>query len=100
MARTTLNIDSDVHKSTRDVKDEYDDSWTDVLRFYREHRSELSLSDGDTTEREQTIDVEDAQVLSRVLEERLAPWFEDTQDAVKEATDAAQSNGRTLEELR
>jgi len=44
--------------------------------------------------------VEDAQVLSRVLEERLAPWFEDTQDAVKEATDAAQSNGQKLEELR
>jgi hypothetical protein len=45
--RTTLNIDGDVHRKTRDVKDTFGESWTDVLRFYARHRSEVSLSDDD-----------------------------------------------------
>jgi hypothetical protein len=43
--RTTLNIATDEHRATRDVKDEYGESWTDVLRFYREHRGGVSVSD-------------------------------------------------------
>jgi len=43
--RTTINIGKEEHRATRDVKADYGDSWTDVLRFYREHRSELSVSD-------------------------------------------------------
>jgi hypothetical protein len=45
--RTTLNVDGGEHKAARDVKDEHGDSWTDVLRFYREHRPQVSLN-GDT----------------------------------------------------
>jgi len=43
--RTTLNIDKEEHKATREVKEEFDESWTDVLQFYREHRHELSIPD-------------------------------------------------------
>jgi len=41
--RTTLNVATDEHRATREVKDEYQDSWTDVLRFYREHRPGVSV---------------------------------------------------------
>jgi len=46
MSRTTINVPQEVHKDARDVKDEFDESWTEVLRFYADHRAELSLSDG------------------------------------------------------
>lgn len=45
--RTTLNVDRDEHRATREVKREYGESWTDVLRFYREHRAEVSVGDPD-----------------------------------------------------
>jgi len=90
-----LNIKADTKERLMSHKDHPRDTQDDVVNQVLD-RAEGKESDT----REQTIDVEDAQVLSRVLEERLAPWFEDTQDAVKEATDAAQSNGRKLEELR
>ena len=45
MSRTTINIPQEVHKDARDVKDEFDESWTEVLRFYADHRAELSLAD-------------------------------------------------------
>ena len=46
MSRTTINVPQEVHKDARDVKKEFDESWTEVLRFYADHRAELSLSDG------------------------------------------------------
>lgn len=41
--RTSINIAQDEHKATRDVKNEYGESWTDVLRFYREHRPDVGI---------------------------------------------------------
>lgn len=47
--RTTLNIDKTVHQNTRQVKNEFGESWTDVLRFYERHRAEVALADADAT---------------------------------------------------
>jgi len=90
-----LNIKADTKERLMSHKQHKRDTQDDVVNQVLDR---VEGKESDT--REQTIDVEDAQVLSRVLEERLAPWFEDTQDAVKEATDAAQNAERSVEELR
>ena len=41
--RTTINVDSEQHKATRKVKDEYNDSWPDVLAFYARHRPTVQV---------------------------------------------------------
>ena len=42
--RTTINMTKEAHRAAGDVKDEYDESWTDVLLFYAEHRGDLALA--------------------------------------------------------
>lgn len=44
--RTTINVPQDTHKEAREVKEEFNDSWPDVLAFYARHRPEVSVSDG------------------------------------------------------
>ena len=44
--RTTASVTKDEHQKASEVKDEYGESWNDVLRFYRNHRDEVALSDG------------------------------------------------------
>jgi len=73
--RTTLNIDKEEHKATREVKEEYDDSWTDVLQFYREHRHELSLNNGDVNTTELESEIDKLQELVEQIPERSAELF-------------------------
>jgi len=63
--RTTLNIDKEEHKATREVKNEYNESWTDVLKFYRNHRHELSL-DGDGM---QELDIDTGAIVEELQQE-------------------------------
>jgi len=42
--RTTINVAKTEHKAARKVKDEYDETWTDVLDFYASNRGMVSNS--------------------------------------------------------
>jgi len=39
--RTTINVDKDSHEKAGDVKDEYDETWPEVLQFYAEYRPQV-----------------------------------------------------------
>lgn len=41
--RTTLNVHKDHRDKARDVKQEYDETWGDVLAFYAEFREHLTI---------------------------------------------------------
>lgn len=40
--RTTINVTKDSHGSASDTKEEYDETWDDVLDFYTEFREEVT----------------------------------------------------------
>jgi len=83
--RTTLNIDSTEHKAAREVKDEYDESWTDVLQFYRRHRHELSLeNDGESNSVEVDYERLGGEVAERVDTPESATDISDELDKLKE----------------
>lgn len=49
--RTTVNVSKESHQYASTVKDEFDESWSEVLEFYANHRAELSVgSDGGTVD--------------------------------------------------
>jgi len=105
--RTTLNIATDEHRATREVKDEYGESWTDVLRFYREHRDDVSVSNvnGEIEHKLDQIQSAQANTVEAALEAA-----EDTGEVLKvldrleamtqEATDAAQRAEKKVEDLQ
>jgi len=64
--RTTINIDKAEHRQTREVKAEYDDSWTDVLQFYREHREEVSVT---ATSESSEMNIDYAEIANRTADE-------------------------------
>jgi len=68
MARTTINVPQDTHKACAAVKEEFDESWTDVLMFYAEHRADLEVTGNQQLE-------ELKELLERVPE-RTAEQFE------------------------
>lgn len=39
--RTTINVPKETHQNAKNVKDAYDETWTDVLSFYRHYRTEF-----------------------------------------------------------
>ena len=39
--RTTINVPKSTHEEAGDVKDEYEETWSDVLAFYRHFRPQL-----------------------------------------------------------
>ena len=97
--RTSINVDKDSHEAAGDVKDEYGETWPEVLQWYAEHRPQengeqspadninMDFSDIDTSKL--PMDVPDD------LQERL----DRIESGVKEATNAAQSADRKLEDL-
>ena len=102
--RTSINVDKDSHTEASDVKDEYGETWPEVLQWYAEHRPQ----DADTAE---SVELANAEQLAGFIIQRLNK--SDTEDinksvmeqldriesGVKEATNAAQSADRKLEDL-
>lgn len=41
--RTTVNVSKESHQAASTVKDEADESWSDVLEFYAQYRADLSV---------------------------------------------------------
>jgi hypothetical protein len=68
MARTTINVPQDTHKACASVKEEFDESWTDVLMFYAEHRADLEVTG--------TQDFAELKELLERVPERTADTFE------------------------
>lgn len=54
--RTTINVPQDTHKEAREVKEEFNDSWPDVLAFYARHRPTVSVGDGSSVDVDGIID--------------------------------------------
>jgi len=44
MPRTTINVPQDTHKACAAVKEDFNESWTDVLMFYTEHRADVEVT--------------------------------------------------------
>lgn len=87
--RTTLNVVGTMHREAREVKGRHGESWTDVLRFYVEHRGDVSVCNGDG-ERVSGTDVHPA-VADQLAE--LSAHVETLQDLVDSAPE------RTADEL-
>ena len=99
--RTSINVDKESHIEASDVKDEYGETWPEVLRWYAEHRpqenGEQKLSDeilAALNESERQINAGDTISL-----EELSEKLTRIESSVKEATNAAQSANRKLEDL-
>ena len=54
--RTTINVDKETHSEAGDVKDEFGETWPEVLQWYAEHRGQNGATD---TEAMQVVPVED-----------------------------------------
>jgi len=67
--RTTINVDKGQHEATREVKEEYGDSWPDVLAFYERHRPTVQV--GGATDNTQPFDWSE---FDERLQEHLAEW--------------------------
>jgi len=94
--RTTLNVAQDEHKATREVKDEYDESWTDVLQFYREHRPTVSVDASSDTVQELASEI-DAMAFNGALTEDEVDSIMSSLETVEERLNSLE---RQVEELR
>lgn len=57
--RTTINVHQDAHKAAREIKEQKEETWTDVLEFYAEFRSDLSISEIDGSNNgKQDVDID------------------------------------------
>ena len=94
--RTSINVDKDSHEAAGDVKDEYGETWPEVLQWYAEHRPQ----DADTTD---NINMDfsdiDTSKLPMDVPDDLQERLDRIESGVKEATNAAQSADRKLEDL-
>lgn len=97
--RTTVNVDKESHTEAGDVKDEYDETWPEVLQFYAEYRPQVDILNG-------RVDVDDLKAVTATPEDLtklrsdVLEQLERNYEATKEATNAAQSAESTVEELR
>jgi len=105
--RTTINVDKETHSEAGDVKDDYDETWPEVLAFYAEYRPQVdSLGEDTNAEPMQVVPVEEVvgrDVPQSNLEQdtdALRHQLERNYEAIKEATNAAEGAKRTVENLR
>ena len=97
--RTTINVDKETHSEAGDVKDEFGETWPEVLQWYAEHRGQ----NGDTdTEAMRVVPVEDVvgrEVPSAQINQDVSEQLDRIESGVREATNAAQSADKKLEGL-
>jgi len=73
--RTTINIDKPTHSDASDVKEQYGDTWPEVLQFYAEYRPQVDtlgqepMQDVDTPDMEVEVSVTDIDALQERLDD-------------------------------
>ena len=81
------------------MKDEYGESWNDVLRFYRNHRHEVTLSDGGDGQADGEL-ADNADKVAEQIAEALNgyEWHIDTSQVAAEVLDGLDES-RSLAEI-
>ena len=104
--RTSINVDKDSHTEASDVKDEYGETWPEVLQWYAEHRPQENTDRVTTTGDDPLAMYEDFRdVVQETIKKtsssdnNLSEQLDRIESGVKEATNAAQSADRKLEDL-
>lgn len=87
---------TDAVEQARDVKEEYGDTWTDVMLFYVDHRGESVAEQGATGD----LDLPDPEDVAGAVEQRIQGEFDRIEEAAREATNAAQNAEQSVEELK
>ena len=109
--RTSINVDKDSHTEASDVKDEYGETWPEVLQWYAEHRPQENADneDGNEIDAQQiaaelaslipSLSSAEAGQVAEVETKQIEKRLERIESSVKEATNAAQSADRKIEEM-
>jgi len=99
--RTTINVDKDSHEKAGDVKDQHGETWPEVLQWYAEHRGQNGDTDSDTKPM-RVVPIEEVagrEVPRDQLNSDVMEQLDRNYEAIKEATQAAQSAKKTVEDL-